>query len=125
MERSNRYWFLDSRAAVAKVVENASTVVKRSKEILLNSTVNTFLGRRTQEPFPVSSEGLDLKRGDRSNHASQISAVEQECHNQAALTGHDQTRQELQKMELECKAMADWLERQQASAEPLSAAPSD
>ena len=46
--------------------------------------------------------------------------LEQECHNQAALTGHDQTRQELQKMELEYKVLADWLERQQANAQPLS-----
>ena len=46
--------------------------------------------------------------------------LEQECHNQAALTGRDQTRQELQKMELEYKVLADWLERQQANAQPLS-----
>ena len=37
--------------------------------------------------------------------------LEQECRVQAALTGHEQTREELRQMEREYKALADWLER--------------
>jgi len=45
-------------------------------------------------------------------------ALEQECHTQAALTGHKETRAELERMEREYKVIADWLEaRQQTSSE--------
>lgn len=37
-------------------------------------------------------------------------ALERDCHIQAAMTGHKQTREELEKMEREYKAIADWLE---------------
>lgn len=46
--------------------------------------------------------------------------LEKQCHNQAVLTAHERTRQELQKMELEYKAVADWLE-QQANPRPHAA----
>jgi hypothetical protein len=42
-------------------------------------------------------------------------SLQRECHIQAALTGHEKARQELEKMELEYKAIADWLERQQTN----------
>jgi hypothetical protein len=44
-------------------------------------------------------------------------SLQRECRIQAALTGHDQTRRELEKMEQEYKSLADWLERQLAPAE--------
>jgi hypothetical protein len=47
-------------------------------------------------------------------------SLERECHTQAALTGHEKTRQELRKMELEYKAIADWLERLQANEQAPS-----
>ncbi len=46
-------------------------------------------------------------------------ALERECHLQAAITGHKETRDELQKMEREYKVLADWLEaRQRADRQP-------
>jgi hypothetical protein len=47
-------------------------------------------------------------------------ALERECHFQAAITDHKATREELEKMEREYKAIADWLEARQAS-EPATA----
>ena len=48
-------------------------------------------------------------------------ALQRECHLQAAITGHPQTREELEKMEREYKAIADWLEaRQRAEQQPPS-----
>ena len=48
-------------------------------------------------------------------------ALERECHLQAAMTGHKEARQELEKMEREYKVLADWLEaRQQADQQPPS-----
>lgn len=38
-------------------------------------------------------------------------ALEHACQVQAALTGHEQTKQELNKMAQEYKVLADWLER--------------
>jgi hypothetical protein len=47
--------------------------------------------------------------------------LERECHLQAAITGHKEAREELQKMEREYKALADWLEaRQRAHQQPPS-----
>jgi hypothetical protein len=46
-------------------------------------------------------------------------ALERECHLQAAITGHKEARKELEKMEREYKALADWLEaRQRAYQQP-------
>jgi len=39
--------------------------------------------------------------------------LERECHLQAAITGHKETRAEFEKMEREYKALADWLEARQ------------
>jgi len=48
-------------------------------------------------------------------------SLQRECHVQAAITGHQQTREELEKMECEYKAIADWLEsRQQAGQQSPS-----
>ena len=44
-------------------------------------------------------------------------ALERECHIQATITGHKETREELEKMEREYGALADWLERQQTAAQ--------
>jgi hypothetical protein len=54
MGRRSRYvqYLFDSRAAVAKLVEDTRKLVKASEEILNSSRVDTFLGQRTQEPFP-------------------------------------------------------------------------
>ncbi|MBV8700010.1 MAG: hypothetical protein JO052_19470 [Bradyrhizobium sp.] len=38
-------------------------------------------------------------------------ALEHACQVQAALTGHEQTKQELNKMAQEYRILADWLER--------------
>jgi hypothetical protein len=43
-------------------------------------------------------------------------SLERECHIQAAITGHKKTRAELEKMEHEYKAIADWLESHQQAA---------
>ncbi|MGY3572910.1 hypothetical protein ACVMB1_000114 [Bradyrhizobium sp. USDA 4504] len=46
-------------------------------------------------------------------------ALERECHLQAAIAGHKETRDELQKMEREYKVLADWLEaRRRADQQP-------
>ncbi|MCP1838806.1 hypothetical protein ACVIHI_008272 [Bradyrhizobium sp. USDA 4524] len=46
-------------------------------------------------------------------------ALERECHLQAAITGHKETKDELQKMEREYKVLADWLEaRRRADQQP-------
>ena len=58
---------------VAKVVQDAHALVQQSKDILHTSTVNTFLGRKTQEPFPEASVGLETR--NLGSHASQISTV--------------------------------------------------
>ena len=71
MERSNRYYFFDSKAMVAKVVQDGRALVQQSKDILLASAVNTFLGRKTQEPFPLAGPEM----GDLDSHASQISTI--------------------------------------------------
>ena len=48
-------------------------------------------------------------------------SLERQCHIQAAVTGHKETKQELEKMEREYKAIADWLEsRPQAAQEDRS-----
>ncbi|MDE1936677.1 hypothetical protein [Bradyrhizobium sp.] len=48
-------------------------------------------------------------------------ALERECHLQAAITGHKETREELEKMEREYKVIADWLEaRQRTHHQPPS-----
>jgi hypothetical protein len=48
-------------------------------------------------------------------------ALERECHRQAAISGHKEAREELEKMEREYKVLADWLEaRQRANQQPLS-----
>jgi hypothetical protein len=39
-------------------------------------------------------------------------SLERQCRNQLALTGHKEARQELEKMEREYRALAEWLERQ-------------
>lgn len=44
-------------------------------------------------------------------------SLERECHIQAAITGDKQTREELEKMEREYKAIADWLESRQQTEE--------
>ena len=44
-------------------------------------------------------------------------ALERECHIQATITGHKETREELEKMEREYKALADWLERHETAAQ--------
>jgi hypothetical protein len=44
-------------------------------------------------------------------------ALEQQCHVQAAITGHEKTKQELKKLEREYKAIADWLEARQRTHE--------
>jgi hypothetical protein len=53
-------------------------------------------------------------------------ALERECLVQAALTSHEQTKQELNKMAEEYRGLADWLERRlhqpADEAEPAEAA---
>ena len=44
-------------------------------------------------------------------------ALERECHIQATITGHEETKAELEKMEREYKAIADWLESRPHAAE--------
>lgn len=43
-------------------------------------------------------------------------SLERQCRAQAALTGYEKARQELEKMEVEYKAIADSLERQEQEA---------
>lgn len=43
--------------------------------------------------------------------------LERECRAQAALTGHKAAREELEKMEREYKALADWIEAEQRKRE--------
>ncbi|MCC8979234.1 hypothetical protein [Bradyrhizobium acaciae] len=51
-------------------------------------------------------------------------ALERECHLQAAITGHQEAKEELEKMEREYKVLADWLEAgQRADQQPPSAGP--
>ena len=69
MKRSNQYYLFQSRTAVAKVVEDTRAAVQRSKQLLVGSTVNTFLGRATHEPF-FSSDNLDLRDGGVRRHAA-------------------------------------------------------
>jgi hypothetical protein len=45
-------------------------------------------------------------------------ALERECHLQAAITGHKEAKEELEKMEREYKAIADWLEARQRADQP-------
>jgi len=45
-------------------------------------------------------------------------ALERECRLQASITGHKQTKEELEKMEREYKVIADWLEERQKTDEP-------
>jgi len=45
-------------------------------------------------------------------------ALERECHHQAAITGHKEAREVLEKMEREYKAIADWLEARQRADQP-------
>ncbi|MCP3395349.1 hypothetical protein NLM27_42205 [Bradyrhizobium sp. CCGB12] len=47
--------------------------------------------------------------------------LEHQCRVQAAITGHKETKQELEKLEHEYKVIADWLEaRQQPASETQS-----
>jgi hypothetical protein len=48
--------------------------------------------------------------GDTTMHCT-YRALEHACQVQAALTGHEQTKQELNKMAQEYRALAEWLER--------------
>ena len=43
--------------------------------------------------------------------------LERQCHIQAAITGHKETKQELEKMEREYRTIADWLEARQEAAQ--------
>jgi hypothetical protein len=52
-------------------------------------------------------------------------SLEQECRVQAALTGHEKTREELKQMEREYRALADWLERRLSSEDQASSKKSD
>jgi len=45
--------------------------------------------------------------------------LERQCHLQAAITGHKGAKEELEKMEREYKAIADWLESRQSADQPL------
>lgn len=45
-------------------------------------------------------------------------SLQRECHIQAALTGDKATKEELEKMEREYKAIADWLEARQRADQP-------
>ena len=58
MESRNRSYCqrLDTRATAAKLAEDARKIVKDSKEVLDCSMVDTFLGRKTQDPFPKEPE---------------------------------------------------------------------
>ncbi|WP_298881311.1 hypothetical protein [uncultured Bradyrhizobium sp.] len=44
-------------------------------------------------------------------------ALERDCRFQAAMTGHEETRAELKKMEQEYKILADWVEERQRDDE--------
>jgi len=46
-------------------------------------------------------------------------ALERQCHLQAAITEHKGAKEELEKMEREYKAIADWLESRQPADQPL------
>jgi hypothetical protein len=46
-------------------------------------------------------------------------SLQRECHIQAALTGHKETKEELAKMEREYKVIADWLEARQEAEQQL------
>jgi hypothetical protein len=48
-------------------------------------------------------------------------ALERECRRQAHLTVHERTKEELEKMAREYKAIADWLERRHQAGEQWSA----
>lgn len=54
MGSNGRYYqyLFDNRAAVATHVEDSRKLVENLKELLNGFTVDTFLGRKTQEPFP-------------------------------------------------------------------------
>jgi hypothetical protein len=55
-------YLLDTRAAIAKHVEDTRKLVKASKEILNSSVVDSFLGRKTQEPFQKEPFSENTKR---------------------------------------------------------------
>jgi hypothetical protein len=44
-------------------------------------------------------------------------SLERQCRIQAAITGHKETKQELEKMEREYKVIADWLEAHPPAAQ--------
>jgi hypothetical protein len=46
-------------------------------------------------------------------------SLQRECHIQAALTGHKETKEELAKMEREYKVIADWLEARQEAEQQV------
>lgn len=52
-------------------------------------------------------------------------ALQQECHLQAALTGHEETRKALKEMEREYKVLADRLERRPLSEDQAASKGTD
>ena len=52
-------------------------------------------------------------------------SLERQCRAQAALTAHEKARRELEKMELEYRTIADWLEARLADGELAHNKPRD
>ena len=71
--------------------------IAKNCEILKSARPDTFAGRKTQEPFPpnFSYRSLELL-----------------CRQQAKLSAKSEARNELERMALEYKRLADWQEHQ-------------
>jgi hypothetical protein len=68
-----------------------------------------------------ASDARPLKRREATMPLRIYRSLQRECHIQAGLTGHKETREVLAKMEREYKVIADWLEsRQQAEQQTPS-----
>jgi hypothetical protein len=62
--------------------------------------------------FRRKAERLSLSQGTKAAMHRKHRSIERQCRYQLALTGQKETRQELEKMEREYRALAEWLERQ-------------
>ena len=72
-------------------------------EVLKSARPDTFAGRKTHEPFPSANFSYR--------------SLELLCRQQAKLTSTPETRNELERMALEYKQLADWQEHQRPEPE--------
>ena len=87
--------------------------IAKNCEVLKSARPDTFAGRKTQEPFPQEpfpQEPFSQELFSNANFSYR--SLELLCRQQAKLSAKTEARNELERMALEYKRLADWQEHQ-------------